>query len=260
MVRGRPKGSKNKPKVTSTRPTVSDMASKRPTMLSQRSRQRGSSSESETTPSWKEAFETFKLSLRNDFEKSIGMLESNLEKAIESLSERVEEIEKRDEDYTNRFLGISKALEKANVTINENAECINNLERHSRRNNFRVVGIKRTENENCSTILQEKVLSKFPNGHEIRIERCHRDGRGVGDKPPHILARCLSFQDKIIIMKSWRTHLKDQQFFIVDDLTRLDLKEKKARSAKVKELYSTGTKLRFVAGKWRDARGKPYPF
>ncbi|PIK57240.1 hypothetical protein BSL78_05877 [Apostichopus japonicus] len=164
MVRGRLKGSKSKPKVTTTRPgTVNDMASKKPTMLSQRSRQRGSSSESETPTSWKEAFETLKLSIRNDFEKSIGMLESNLDKAIESLSERVEELEKRDEDYSNRLSGISKALEKANVTIKKMPECSINSERHSRGTTSESWESKELKTRIVRLFYKQKVLSKFPN-------------------------------------------------------------------------------------------------
>lgn len=51
---------------------------------------------------------------------------------------------------------------------------------------------------------------------------------------------------------------ENKSFFIVDDLTRIDLKEKKKQADKVTEPYNQGT--RFFGGKWRDASGKPYQF
>ena len=61
-------------------------------------------------------------------------------------------------------------------------------------------------------------------------------------------------------MRNRRVALQGQNFFIGDDLTKVDLLEKKKWSQKVKELYDSGTKLIFSAGKWRDGSGRPFEF
>ncbi|KAJ8038731.1 hypothetical protein HOLleu_16238 [Holothuria leucospilota] len=136
----------------------------------------------------------------------------------------------------------------------------NKLERFSRRNNFRIVGIPVTENENCEESVKEKVFPLFKDAPDLHIERCHRDGRAPPGRSPHILVRCLSYKAKSFIMRYRRSALQGQSFFIVDDLTRLDLAEKKKWSSKVKDLYERGVKLTFSGGKWRDATGKPFEF
>ena len=138
---------------------------------------------------------------------------------------------------------------------------INKQERFSRRNNFRVVGILRSQNENCTELIAEILKSKF--GWESRpcIERAHRDGRESPDgRPPHVLVKLLSYQDKIKIMKDHRKALLGSYIFIVDDLTTQDLKEKMKWKTQVKSLYDTGVKLRFYAGYWRSGNGQLFTF
>ena len=61
-------------------------------------------------------------------------------------------------------------------------------------------------------------------------------------------------------MRSWRQCLNDESYKIVDDLTKIDLEEKKRWTQEVSELYKNGVKLRFVGGLWRDRHGKKAPF
>ena len=61
-------------------------------------------------------------------------------------------------------------------------------------------------------------------------------------------------------MKNARKNLAKEPFYVIDDLTKCDLEEKKKWGKEVKELYGQGTKLRFFAGKWRQNNGIPYNF
>ena len=70
----------------------------------------------------------------------------------------------------------------------------------------------------------------------------------------------LSYREKVDIMRRARDTLKDENFFITDDLTPADLEEKKKWNRQVHELYSKGTNLRFYSGKWRQAGGVPFKF
>ena len=95
--------------------------------------------------------------------------------------------------------------------------------------------------------------------HDVAVEHAHRDGRAPHGRSPHILVKLLSYRDKIEIMKQAKSALKDTGYFILDDLTKADLTEKKKWSKQVKELYDQGKKLKFSAGKWRR-NGQPFTF
>ena len=108
--------------------------------------------------------------------------------------------------------------------------------------------------ETVEEILQRKF--QIPS----KVERAHRDGRKVDGRPRHVLVKMLSYRDKVEIMKKTREVLKGENFFIIDDLTQSDLQEKRKWAKQAQELYLAGTKLRFFAGKWRQAGGTSYVF
>ena len=65
---------------------------------------------------------------------------------------------------------------------------------------------------------------------DVELERVHRDGkirhrpRNRGpNRPRHILIKLLRYQDKVEIMKNRKECLKDDNYYIVDDLTRKNL-------------------------------------
>ncbi|PIK55517.1 hypothetical protein BSL78_07599 [Apostichopus japonicus] len=170
--------------------------------------------------------------------------ESELGKALEFQVKRLDSLEikmaakiKECEELNHRVTHLAKAL-------NNTSSDTNKMERMPRRNDFRVVGVPQYEGEDCEAIVKSTVTPLLPDAPNISIERCHRDGRGQGDRAPHILVRCHSFKDKVFVMTNRRTALVGQTFFIVDDddLTKIDLTEKKKWSTQVKNLYDQGTK------------------
>ena len=62
----------------------------------------------------------------------------------------------------------------------------------------------------------------------------HRPRNRGPNRPRHILIKVLKYQDKIEIMKNRKECLKDDNYYIVDDLTRKDLEEKQKWSSRVK--------------------------
>ena len=115
-----------------------------------------------------------------------------------------------------------------------------------------------TDSEDCIKIAETKLREYF--GINSKVERAHRDGRKVVGKPRHLLVKLLSYRDKVEVMATARDVLKNENFFIVDDLTKADLNEKRKWASEVKELYKKGTKLRFYAGRWRLRGGVAYEF
>ena len=212
---------------------------------------------------WRLAISSFQQTMEaslKKLQKSVSKLERELGQAVEFQAQRIDDLENKmaaKETECNHLASKIATLEGSLTSIvAEN----NKLERMSRRNNFRIVGIPVTRDESCEDIVKDKVFSLFKDAPELSIERCHRDGRPVGERPPHILVRCLSYKAKMFIMKHRRIALEGQEFFIVDDLTKTDLQEKKKWASKVKDLYDNGVKLRFTSGRWRNSNGKPYEF
>ena len=130
------------------------------------------------------------------------------------------------------------------ITVSH-SEHINTNERFLRKNNVRIVGLQSAANEDCRQIASD-VFKNI-----LKIERAHRDGRTYHNRSQHVLVKCSNYEDKVDLLKLSRRALSDQPIFLVDDLTKNDLHERTKWSAHVKQLYSTGVKLKFYNGKWR---------
>ena len=154
------------------------------------------------------------------------------------------------------------ALEEKVKTINiSQALCgdkINNHERFLRKNNTRILGMRFSANENCISKATEYLSNLLQ--RDVKIERAHRDGRAPTGEDRHILVKCSFYQDKCHILQTAKASLRSSNIYIIEDLTPLDLKEKKKLSAHVSKLYKDGAKLSFRIGKWRQTDGAPYKF
>lgn len=185
-------------------------------------------------------------------------IEIDFEKAIEFTNARVAALEQNERKTDTKIKALEKRIAELESANETNIEAVNKQERFSRRNNIRIVGYDTTPDENCIEIATE-VLRKV-GVENVRIERAHRDGFQHENRSRHILVRLSFYQDKITALKFQRQKLQNCDFFIIDDLTKIDLKEKRKWNQQVSDLYSRGTKLRFSAGKWRDHTGKPFSF
>lgn len=185
----------------------------------------------------------------------------NLEKAVEYQSVRGDELEKRNRHLEEKMEAMEKEVTSMKDQLSRHAIEVNKAERFSRRNNFRIVGVPEARDnarEDCPKIVEKILKDKF--GMDAKVERSHRDGKRADDRPRHILVKMLSYREKTEIMKNSRKNLAKESFYIIDDLTKPDLEEKKKWRKEVKDLYAKGTKLRFFAGKWRINNGIPYNF
>ena len=213
---------------------------------------------------FRESTATFQTMIRSAMDtllENIQRVEKELEKTVEFQSQRIDELEKAKKSQDKTIKSMELEVNQLRGRVSHLEEEINKNERFSRRNNFRIVGIKEAEDptqENCVSMVEGILHDKF--GMQVKVERAHRDGTKRDNRPRHILVKTLSYRDKTQIMKSARDKLKNTGYFIVDDLTKKDLGEKRKWAEKVKALYSGGTKLRFYAGKWRGNAGEPFKF
>ena len=205
-------------------------------------------------------FEAFVRSTLSKLVEGQQLLETKLGASIEFNSERITDLEKAKADLEKSFNTLKVEVSSMKVQLARQSTEINRQERFSRRNNFRVVSIARTQGENCLEKVADILITRFRWGDGPKIERAHRDGNDKNSKPAHILVKMLSFQDKVKVLRERRQALEGLSFYIVDDLTAPDWQEKIRWKKEVKALYDRGIKLRFFAGRWRADNGVIYDF
>ena len=209
------------------------------------------------TGSITDTFETFvrqsltdiragQVELRNRIEN----LESNINDTIEFQSRRIGELESKMNDLDRL---VSKVA-KAEKIIADQAEQLNKLERFSRRNNVRIIGLPQKLGEDSLALAKKLLNDKFSMA-DIKLERAHRDGPKVDGKPQHLLVKLNCYQDKVSILQRQHQALSSEPFYCTDDLTKIDLHEKRQWSVQAATAYKEGIKYRFVAGKWRGKGG-----
>ncbi|KAJ8034125.1 hypothetical protein HOLleu_20839 [Holothuria leucospilota] len=130
-----------------------------------------------------------------------------------------------------------KEIEEHKKLGESHSQDLNKLERFSRRNNIRLIGIPEADQENCDTIVSE-VLRKIEL-EDCKLERTHRDGTRIPGKPRHIIAKLTFSKDKVFLMKNARRSLANETYFVVDYLTLKDLKEKRRWKNEVSQLFCT---------------------
>lgn len=197
----------------------------------------------------------------SDFETFVrkGILDirsmlSSFEEALEFQSQRTTVLEQK-------ILPIEEKLQKLDdkvVTFEQRLQraefAENKLERFSRRNNFRIIGLPQRQHENPMLLVRD-FLKEYFGMDNPNIERAHRDGPELNNLPRHLLVKMLSFQDKKFIVSQQRKKLEKVKIYIVDDLTKIDRDEKRKWKKEVQEAFHAGTRYHFSAGKWRDGRG-----
>lgn len=96
------------------------------------------------------------------------------------------------------------------------------MEQYSRRKQVRLIGIKESETENLSDMIQVMLREKLQlNNINIAPQNCFRIGkkRSDSEKPRQVMLRLFSLKDRSLIMKE-KKKLKGTGIVVVEDLTR----------------------------------------
>ena len=252
-ARGRPRGSTKKAREKKILAELQGMS------LSQQSNASDSDSPSDSEiSSIAKEFKTGMDNIKRNIDKELAKLEDQFSKAILDMRETMSELTVENGNLKTKCKSLEERisiLEQKNLS---HSSLINKNERFSRRNNIRLIGVKSTPNEDCLATTS-KILKEV-GGKDYKLERAHRDGRATPGKDRHILLKLTYYQEKVDIMKNARQALNGKPYYVIDDLTPSDLKEKRKWANRVKELYQAGTKLRFSGGFWRGSDGRPYVF
>ena len=196
--------------------------------------------------------------IKQNIDEQFVKLEKCFNHAILDLRAETEELRSDNTLIRQKLDALEEKVLYMSISQTQFGDKINNHERFSRKNNIRILGMRFSPNENCISKSTEYLSNLLQ--RDVKIEQAHRDGRAPTGKDRHILVRCSFYQDKCDILKAAKASFRCSHIYIIEDLTPLDLKEKKKWSANVSKLYKDGVKLRFRNGKWRQADGAPYKF
>lgn len=116
---------------------------------------------------------------------------------------------------------------------------------------MRFVGYPESQGEDPINIVKTVLSEKF--GMEnVAVDNAHRTGRaafvaGVR-RPRHLIFRVVNYVDKHEIMWKKREALKDVNYFITDDMTKLDLRKKEELKPVIDEAVRQRKKWKFRNG------------
>lgn len=251
-TRGRPRGSYGKKKTREVGASQQSLASSLLRGLTQ-----SDHSDSEEEQLTQSLNATIDKALKN-ISRELNSIKEDFNKAIEDLRLSVRDLQRECKTLKEQCGSLSERVKVLEEDKTRHESLINKQERFSRRSNVRIVGVTTTEGEDCVE-MAKRILEEtgVPN---CQIERAHRDGRVVNGRDRHLLVKLSFYQDKVTVLKNARRALADKPYYIIEDLTRADLQEKRRWKQEVQALYQRGTKLRFTAGLWRGSDGKPYQF
>lgn len=172
--------------------------------------------------------------LKSRMVKEFESLQQEFSKTIDDLRQSVEEIKAENTALKQRCSSLENRLKILEDNRLSHSQLINKNERFSRRNNIRIVGFTTQDGENCLEIAK-KVLNEV-GIQDCRLERAHRDGRSVPNRDRHILVKLSYYQDKVTTFKHAREALSNNRYYIIDNLTKIDLAGERKRKSEVQDL------------------------
>ncbi len=219
----------------------------------------------------------------HDAENKVDAMDSRSSqqgKALNIAQRDISDLQKDSKSQSSTLTDMKKLLDSARGEIDKLREWNNKLERFSRRNNLRLVGIEEKREEDVYKIVTDVLKDKF-SMTDVEIERAHRvgkpsDGNSHGQNaaaaartvrtpgPRHIIFKLLSYKDKVQILKQKREKLARKKYYITDDETDEDMATKRRLQPVINKAKEDNKKWRFTQGKlfidgelYRERRGQP---
>ncbi|KAJ8028602.1 hypothetical protein HOLleu_30892 [Holothuria leucospilota] len=148
------------------------------------------------------------LKIRSDFSRAIA----EQKKAIETVKAENAQLKEKCHVLETRISGPEKFQDEHSALHNKH-------DRFSRKNNIRIVGFPTVPQETCFQIVKVVIV-------KIGIPDCNLErGQKINGRDSHTLVKLTYFQDKIFVMKNARKALINEGYYIVKDLTKIDLAE-----------------------------------
>ena len=193
----------------------------------------------------------------NDIEKKTDALDLRLSqqgKALNVAQNDITDLQRDKKVHDTSLNDMKKLLDNALQEVEKLREWNNKLERFSRRNNMRLIGVEEKADEDAEKLVKDILKDKFNMTNAV-IERAHRvgppggEGARTANRPRHILFKLLNYKDKVEILKQKREKLNGEQYFMTDDQTDEDMATKRRLKPVIDKAKQERKKWRFTQGK-----------
>lgn len=181
---------------------------------------------------------------------SIDIRTAEQGKAINVVQRDIAEVQQTQKKYAKEVESLKSTLVSAENAVRQLEDKSNALERYSRRNNLRLVGIPEQDGENPADLVQG-VLKDDLGMESVGLESAHRVGKARtidGKKTRHLIFKLTRFTDKIAILQKKREALNGKDYYITDDLTDSDMEKKRALRPVMEEARKKHQSVKFVKG------------
>ena len=146
------------------------------------------------------------------------------------------------EDLKREIFDLKNPLTELKSVQEAASKRVDYLEDQSRRNNLRFDGFKEEKGETWEHVA-EKVRNLLKNkigiNKEVSIERAHRVGNVIGERPRTIVAKFRDFEDKTEIIRNAKK-LKGSNLFINEDLCEASRAKRREQLPRLKQARSEG--------------------
>lgn len=171
-------------------------------------------------------------------------------KAINVVQLDIAQVQQAQKTYAKDLDMLKASLASSENAVRQLEDKSNALERYSRRNNLRLVGIPEHEGENPA-VLVLGVLKDDLGMENVTLETAHRVGKSRiigGNNTRHLIFKVAKFPDKVAILQKKREALNGKTYYITDDLTDIDMERKRALKPVMEEARKKHQSVKFVKG------------
>ena len=176
---------------------------------------------------------------------------SDIKEVIKSLEFESQRINANESDVSDiqRDITFQKSeADRLAALVNSLQSQVLDLQGYTRVFNIRIFRIPEAPGENCKDVVDGLLKNKFDITHSA-IENAHRTGSSTENRPKQIIARFHSRFTRRTVLASARKKLQGTGIRFTDDLTAVDLEEKKRLKPLMADLYHKNMKPRFIQGR-----------
>ena len=180
----------------------------------------------------------------DNMQKTVMDLKQSLEfsqSEIVDLKREIIDLKKANKSHEETRQSLHADLVASSREISNLEERCNYQEDYNRRNNLQIAGLEETQGETWEQTVNKvfKLLEEKLELQNIQLERAHRVGQGVNNKPRPIIARFSRYSDREATKRA-AIKLRGTKIFFNDDLCKASQEIRKAKLPSLKRARSEG--------------------
>ena len=174
------------------------------------------------------------------------------------MSEQLTQATRETKENVNKTADVDKDVDFLMNKMQSLEAEVNATERYSRSYNAWLLGEPEITGEQCAKVVDDILRNNLGQSGQT-IEHAHHIGKPRGGQPRQIIGRLFSRQIRADVFRAVRAGLRQECIRIVDDLTRVDLQEKRRVQPLMNTLYKENKRPFFRNGRLY-AENRPVPF